>query len=72
MSAKRILVKSSVIHSIAYDITRKTMEIEFVSGGIYRYYDVPAEVFDNFLHAPSHGQYFHQFIFDEYPYDRLL
>jgi hypothetical protein len=68
---RRIPVQSSSIRSLAYESARQWMEIEFSSGHIYRYYEVPAEVFSEFLQATSYGSYFHQHIRDVYPYDQL-
>ncbi len=59
---ERISVKSSNINSIGYDETSKILEIEFNSGWIYQYYEVPLEVYQKLMNAPSHGKYFHVYI----------
>ena len=38
------------------------LEIEFVSGSIYRYFDVEQETYDAFLEAPSKGTFFNAHI----------
>ncbi|HKO77819.1 MAG TPA: KTSC domain-containing protein [Flavobacterium sp.] len=38
---RRQSVKSSNIAAIGHDETNKVLEIEFLSGGIYQYLDVP-------------------------------
>lgn len=42
---RRRPVESSALLSVGYDVTERVLEVEFVSGEVYRYYDVePAEV----------------------------
>ena len=48
--------------SIGYDQERQILEIEFANGAVYRYFDVPAEVYRGLKAAESHGQYFHQHV----------
>lgn len=51
----RILVTSTNICSIGYDQQSGTLEVEFTSGDIYQYYDVPEHLYREFLHASSFG-----------------
>lgn len=55
---KKIEVKSSVLTTVKYDENAKTLDVEFHSGAVYRYADVPAETFQNLLSAKSKGRYF--------------
>ena len=55
-------VKSSNINSIGYDETSKILEIEFNGGRVYQCYEVPLEVYQKLMNAPSHGKYFHAYI----------
>jgi hypothetical protein len=64
-------VSSTSIHAIGYDRQSNTLEVEFKSGRVYRYFDVPPDVFEAFLHSDSHGQYFITTIRDTYTFDRL-
>lgn len=68
---QRQSVTSSNIASIGYDESAQTLEIEFRDGGIYQYYDVPKEVYEEFINAGSHGKYFHAHIRDEYPHSKI-
>jgi hypothetical protein len=61
---ERQRVVSGNIKSAGYDIDGKTLEIEFLSGGIYQYYNVPAEIYKELLRAQSCGKYFHRNIKD--------
>ena len=45
--------------SVGYDRVRKTLEIEFQTGDIYEYVDVPREVFRALLDTGSKGRFFH-------------
>lgn len=67
----RIPVQSSDIRSVGYEVESKTLEIEFISGGLYEYCSVPKTVYDGLMAASSKGAYFHQFIKDCYPFKRL-
>ena len=62
-------VSSSMINSIGYDNTNKELEIEFSSGNTATYYDVPIEVYLEFMETPSKGKFFHALIKDQYDYD---
>jgi hypothetical protein len=53
-------VTSSNLRSVGYDRHTRTLEIEFVSSGVYQYFDVPPEVFEALMAAPSKGAYFEQ------------
>ena len=59
-------VDSTNIRSIGYEPETGTLEIEFLSGGIYQYFNVPQAVFEELMHAPSHGSYFHRHIKKQY------
>lgn len=63
---KRQSVSSSNIASIGYDETNEILEIEFLSGGIYQYFDVPNYVYGELMDADSHGKYFNAYIKDKY------
>ena len=55
---ERKKVVSSNLRSIGYDASTKTLEVEFVDGGIYQYADVSAQVYAELMAATSHGSYF--------------
>jgi hypothetical protein len=45
---------------VGYDEGQEILEIEFTNGAVYRYFDVPAEVYRGLMAAKSHGRYFNQ------------
>lgn len=59
-------VESSNIRSIGYDSDEGLLEVEFHSGGVYQYREVPENVFQRFLCASSKGRFFHQNIKGRY------
>lgn len=51
--------RSSQIKAVGYDEPSKTLGIEFKSGGLYHYLEVPAAVYQELLEAPSLGKFLH-------------
>jgi len=66
---ERESVTSSNIRNAGYDSESKTLEIEFISG-VYKYRDVPVEVWNGLKGAPSKGRYFAQNIKGKFPCER--
>ncbi|SDN14162.1 KTSC domain-containing protein [Acetanaerobacterium elongatum] len=62
-------VSSSDLSSVGYE--NGTLVIRFNSGGTYQYTGVPLSVYQGLMNAPSHGQYFHAYIKNSYPYTRI-
>jgi hypothetical protein len=54
---KRIVLNSSAVASVAYDASRRALEVEFRGGGLYRYFDVDRSELDGLFQAPSVGEY---------------
>ena len=71
VSETRTPVASSSILSVGYDEDENALEIEFQSGGIYRYADVPHDTYEELLRARSHGSYFHENLRGQYDYHRV-
>ena len=68
---KRINVSSSNLKSVGYDETSKTLEIEFLHGGVYQYFSVPKSEYEALMKADSHGKYFIAHIKDSYDFEKL-
>lgn len=64
-------VTSSNIASIGYEPDSETLEIEFLNGGVYQYFDVPQHVYDELMNASSHGQYLAQNIKGAFRYSKV-
>ncbi len=54
---ERQAVSSSNIAAIGYDENSATLEVEFNNGAVYQYFDVPAQVFNEFVASDSVGAY---------------
>lgn len=63
--------ESTAVCAIAYDAREHALDVIFVSGGKYRYFGVPEEVFDLFRNAESAGRFIHEEILDQYDFERL-
>lgn len=68
---KRQSVSSSNIASIGYDAQSQTLEIEFLNGGVYQYFDVPESIYNGIMSAASHGEYLAQHIKGHYRYSKV-
>lgn len=63
---KREPVISSNIQSVGYDAEKQVLEVEFKSGGVYRYVGVNAETHEGLMRAASTGGYFAKHIRGKY------
>jgi hypothetical protein len=68
---KRQRVVSSNVASIGYDEVSQTLEVEFLNGGVYQYFDVPKRIYQDFMSAESHGQYLAKNIKGYYRYSKV-
>jgi hypothetical protein len=71
MRMNRKPVSSSTIALIGYDTKTSTLEIEFVNGNIYQYFDIPESLHTEFVSSASHGQFFNTQIKGHYRYAKL-
>lgn len=65
---QRTRVSSSAISSVGYDEGRSVLEVEFQSGAVYDYFDVPPKVWKALQKAESKGQFVSRRIRDRYPF----
>jgi len=63
--------ESTAVRPTAYRAGERALDVTFVSGHVYRYFDVPAEVYDRFRVAESAGHFLHGEILDQYDFKRL-
>jgi len=52
-------VQSSMITSLGYDANTSTLEVEFKSGAVWQYYDVPESIYYDMMNSGSLGKFFH-------------
>lgn len=63
---KREPVNSSLVRSMGYDADSTTLEIEFQSGAVVHYLNVPETVYRGLQAAPSKGAYMQQHLKGRY------
>ena len=68
---KREPLNSSMLASAGYDEDAGVLEVEFASGEVYRYFDVPADVYAGLLDAESKGKYMTIDVLPVYRYQRV-
>jgi hypothetical protein len=71
MPLPRTTVVSTSIASIGFDSKKRQLDVEFRTGALYRYYEVPAVTFEAFLQATSKGHYFRDSIRERFRFRRL-
>jgi hypothetical protein len=64
-------VESSSVRSLGYDAANHTLEVQFTSGAVYRYLDVPPRVVDGLAVASSIGRYVAMNVRNAYRYRRV-
>lgn len=62
---------STALRAFDYDPQRRELTVTFVTGRVYRYGRVPAEVYDGLKTARSRGAFFNRHIRGPYPYREL-
>lgn len=68
----RVPVSSSNLRAVGYDDETRTLEVEFLNGGLYQYSGVPASKHQGLMAASSKGSYFDVHIKKAgYPYKKL-
>jgi len=68
---KREPVDSSMIDSVRYSKETKELEVEFNSGKVYIYRNVPIEEYEGLMATGSKGQYMLGNIIDMYSYSQV-
>jgi KTSC domain len=63
--------ESSNLARFGYVANSQTLTVEFKNGGLYNYYDVPANLFEAMKHAASKGQFLASQIKGNYRYARV-
>jgi hypothetical protein len=61
-------VSSTAIQRVDYDEVTCHLRITFVTGNVYKYYDVPRGIYECFLRASSKGAFFNEHIKDHYDF----
>ena len=67
----RTPVSSSNVGSVGYEAGSMTLEVEYLSGSVYQYFDVPEYEYDGLMSAESVGRYVNQNIKPNYRCARI-
>ena len=57
---RRTQISSEAIASVGYDAPARILEVEFISGEVYRYFDVAQGEVDGLFRADSRGAYLNE------------
>jgi len=68
---QRQAMESTTMRSAGYDQKDQILEVEFQSGMIYQYLDIPPAIYKEFLESVSKGRYFNSEIRDTYEFVRV-
>jgi len=68
---ERTFVESSTMQAIGYDPDSHVLEIEFKSGRVYQYADVPQGEYEGMMAATSKGRYLNSNIKPRYSCTKL-
>lgn len=68
---ERQQVTSRAIKSVGYNAKRSWLEIEFRSGALYRYRDVPHAVYQRLIVSQSKGRFISRFVDSNYVSERI-
>jgi hypothetical protein len=61
---------SSLLKAAAYS-SDETLQLEFRTGPVYRYFGVPSAIFQNLITATSKGAYFNRNVRNSFPHQRV-
>ena len=68
----RVAVESSFLAAIGYDSDSSILKVEFQDGDLYQYQNVPTNIYEEFMDAPSKGTYLNTRLKDpKYPHKKI-
>jgi hypothetical protein len=68
---ERTPVTSTNLCSVGYDTDNQIFEVEFNSGAVYQYTNVPIGEYEGLLNSDSKGKYFNANIKNRYSFVKL-
>jgi len=63
-------VNSSNIEAIGYDDDNQDLHVQFLSGGVYIYHQVPRQIFEELMSAPSKGSFLNREVKNVYQFTK--
>ena len=68
---ERTSIDSSNIRGVGYDAESAVLEIEFLNGSVYQYFDIPLHVYEELMSTGSAGSYLAKNIKGHYRFSRV-
>jgi len=68
---RQFIAKDETLQSVGYELTKKTLEVEFCGGDVYAYEGVSYPVYHALISARSRNKYFQNHIRDLYPHRKI-
>lgn len=68
---QRVPVDSRALKSVGYDADARMLELEFSSGTLYHYFDVPEFTYRALMHAKSKGYFFQTAIDRKFKFEEI-
>ena len=68
---QRLSIDSDSLRSIGYNELGQMMEVEFEDGTLRQYYDVPLDIYDDFLETKTKDNYFNDYVKDNYLFQQI-
>jgi len=68
---QKIYLFSASLHWASYNFDTQTLALKFRSGSLYRYERVPKPIYQGLLKAFSKGLFFHRYIYNCYPFEKI-
>jgi len=65
----RLYVTSTNVASVGYE--NNVLEVEFLNGSVYQYFDVPEEIFQHLISYPHPGTFLAHVVKGRYYYQRI-
>lgn len=63
--------KSSNLAKVGYDLKSETLEVEFLNGSVYQYFNVPPDLYEQLMKERSKGKFLSTKIKNFYPFSRV-
>ncbi|SFD06849.1 KTSC domain-containing protein [Pseudoalteromonas denitrificans] len=64
-------VNSSAFSHIGYSSINRVLDVQFKSGSVFRYFDIPNTVWEGFYYSTSLGSYYNEYIKGQYTSEKL-
>jgi KTSC domain len=68
----RTAVTANGIAQVGYDDGSEILEIEFSSGKVFQFFNVPQKMFNQLMTASQKEIYYEREIYDRFPYQRIV